>query len=281
MSLGIGRKNKSSKVSQSSYALKSTTAIDSLANSSPEIESTPSYIAESEKNKPLSTSSNNSIHEPVEPINPPNSTKNKHASWYNPQEHAAMKAEVTDNLRIQREIKTSQSKPSRTTGINDNFVRLDLRNSSGSCRGARNLKKVNKQKAWRAKHRFGKSDDGAETMDSDNPHPKKQWKKSKSQVNESSFASKRNGGVDPLDDFLDGMFHNAKSGKECGVACTRHGRPCKLMTVKRNNKGNKGRKFYVCSMPMGEKCDFFKWEEDTMEVSGDIFAFYICLYCNA
>ena len=146
---------------------------------------------------------------------------------------------------------------------------------------ARNLKKVNKQKAWRAKYRFGKSDteDGNENSIGNEGVTK--WGKKTSGENETKcFASARNGGVDPLDDFMDGVFMKKKSSKKReGVVCTRHSRPCKLMTVKRNNKGNKGRKFYVCSLPVGEKCDFFKWEEDTMEVRSRT-SLEILLYLN-
>ena len=192
----------------------------------------------------------------------------KHASWYNPQEHAQLKFEANDNLRIQQEIKNSKktNSVSSSSGINDNYVKLDLRNSAGSCRGARNLKKVNKQKAWRAKYRFGMSDGPiAEGDDETRGQARKRGKSNAPSDNEKHFLSK-NGGVDPLDDFMDGVFSSKNKGAKSGVVCTRHSRPCKLMTVKRNHKGNKGRKFYVCSMPVGEKCDFFKWEEDTVEV---------------
>ena len=55
--------------------------------------------------------------------------------------------------------------------------------------------------------------------------------------------------------------------------CTRHTHPCKLLTVKRNNEGNKGRKLYVCCMPRGDQCGFFKWEEDTVKVSSVVVMF--------
>lgn len=279
LSLWIGRK-KSARVQSSNVAMSTTLQIHDTASdySTVKIQHAESYentVANQEPtvSKPLesvaniSESSNYTQQLPSSCIE----VKPKHASWYNPQEHAALKAEVSDNLRIQKEIKqtTKSRNTSAGTGVNDNFVRLDLRNSSGSCRGARNLKKVNKQKAWRAKYRFGKSDavDGSEN---------RKWGKKSSENETNCFASARNGGVDPLDDFMDGVFTEKKSStKREGVVCTRHSRPCKLMTVKRNNKGNKGRKFYVCSLPLGEKCDFFKWEEDTMEVSSrDFFQFY-------
>ena len=91
--------------------------------------------------------------------NVPPKPKVKHAAWYDAEDHAAIKASSKPIEDMQ--AKKSTKKPT-SAGINDNFVRLDLKNSAGSCRGARNLKKVNKQKAWRAKYRFGKGDGGEE-----------------------------------------------------------------------------------------------------------------------
>lgn len=289
LSLGIGRQNRTKSVRQSTHV--STLKSTNKSSSTKSVTNTPSAELKSASINAASVTTTNSLAEPTskapfelqntssshvletetsfdilpEPIKP-----TKHAEWYNPEEHAAMKAQVSDNLRIEQEIKKPSSTSSSGAGVNDNFVRLDLRNSSGSCRGARNLKKVNKQKAWRAKYRFGKSDGPEEGNGDGNVYGgNRKWIKNTQNENETKcFASARNGGVDPLDDFIDGVFSDIKSNKREGVVCTRHSRPCKLITVKRNNKGNKGRKFYVCSMPVGEKCDFFKWEEDTMEVSG-------------
>ena len=287
LSLGIG-KRKSARAQSSKVVMNTTlqSSITASDNSTIKVPPTESNTVAQEHNisiplesvATISESSNDTQHQTSN-----NEVKPKHASWYNPEEHAALKAELSDNLRIQKEIKqtTKSRSTSSGTGVNDNFVRLDLRNSSGSCRGARNLKKVNKQKAWRAKYRFGKSDteDGNENSIGNEGVTK--WGKKTSGENENKcFASARNGGVDPLDDFMDGVFMKKKSSKKReGVVCTRHSRPCKLMTVKRNNKGNKGRKFYVCSLPVGEKCDFFKWEEDTMEVRSRT-SLEILLYLN-
>ena len=99
------------------------------------------------------------------------------------------------------------------------------------------------------------------------------------------------GGVDVVDDFLDGRFkpggaepRGAGGGAEDpdpragragagaiaayqrkdddAVRCARHGRKCKLLTVKKPGP-NKGRKFHVCCLPKGEGCDFFQWQSDT------------------
>ena len=124
---------------------------------------------------------------------------------------------------------------------NDNFVRLNMKNSAGACRGARN-------KSSRSK-RFEKYEK--------RPAKKKKMLQS---------------GVDPLDDFVDGVYkpsakESSKSDLSKAPICARHQRPCKLLVVKKNKTGNKGRKFYVCSLPRGEQCDHFEWADNTVEVS--------------
>jgi len=304
-----------------------------------------------------------------------------YAEWYDPKEFAQMEKEAKKTKDTPQQYSLAKrggrmqkvSNKSCASNVNDNFVRLDMRNSSGSCRGARNLKKVNKQKLWRSQHRFGMNDvdtqkgggDGVGDGNGNNGGAAAEfnpfgvdtgqgsqqgagqvgqqgssryngggggggYSKYNGKYNKKStaaakggdlkcFASARSGGVDPLDDFMDGVFSNKEDadaataataatatvssvndgGKEkkqrafpksmtptttpkptaakakpkqqernSGVPlCTRHERPCKLLVVKRNNKGNKGRKFYVCQMPRGEQCDFFKWEEDTVEAT--------------
>lgn len=220
------------------------------------------------------------------------SSRREYADWYDAQEHAEMDKEAELNAKKLEETKEQtkrRKKQSSSHGINDNFVRLDLKNSAGSCRGARNLKKVNKQKLWRAQHRFGMNDPDGNNDSGDESNPsymgnrqngKRSSKRDGGDVK--CFSSASNAGVDPLDDFMDGVFTKKKTSNEKKTSthprqpskrdndvpmCTRHQRPCKLLTVKKNNKGNKGRKFYVCSMPKGEQCDFFKWEEDTIEAT--------------
>ncbi|CAM9978884.1 unnamed protein product, partial [Discosporangium mesarthrocarpum] len=43
--------------------------------------------------------------------------------------------------------------------------------------------------------------------------------------------------------------------------CVKHQRRTKLLTVKKTGL-NKGRRFYVCSLPRGEGCAFFMWADD-------------------
>lgn len=242
-----------------------------------------------------------------------------YAEWYDQEEHSEMEKQSRKSSYCEHESnhKVSKSKGKKgrqmTTRINDNFVRLDLRNSAGSCRGARNLKKLNKQKHWRARHRFGMNDPAAEDdSDDDESADGVDVLRKRSHANRTTsdgaanggdlkcFASAKNAGVDPLDDYIDGVFSGGKDSKvrnssvkekgtdcttnksrapkrdESVPLCTRHQRPCKLLTVKKNAKGNKGRKFFVCSMPKGEQCDFFKWEEDTIEV-GNLFLLLFCI----
>ncbi|KAK1744325.1 ATP-dependent DNA helicase, RecQ family [Skeletonema marinoi] len=259
------------------------------------------------------TSASDSLEEPLKEDNTNNDdneeldfvlNNDSKSEWYDPDEHAEMDREAELHAKKMKETKeqTKQNrKLSSKHGINDNFVRLDLRNAAGSCRGARNLKKVNKQKLWRAQNRFGMNDRDGNNDSGDEANPSfgiggKYGYNNKGRSSGSSkkdggdvkcFSSASNAGVDPLDDFMDGVFSSKKTGNEKKSSsgngqrkptagptrdsdvpmCTRHQRPCKLLTVKKNTKGNKGRKFYVCSMPRGEQCDFFKWEEDTVEAT--------------
>lgn len=196
--------------------------------------------------------------------------------------------EPTTNKNFNPPNKTKQPRKKKTN--NDNFVRLNLRNSAGSCRGARNLKKHNRQKRWNAKrremcdeynHKKFETKDSYGVDDNDNdrvPQQNTTFRKLNS-INDA---------IDPIDDYLDGLFHEKTAKHEVDKCnniqkdpnaakkradvskhplCTRHNRPCRLLVVKKNTTGNKGRKFYVCSMPKGEQCNFFQWEDDTVEAA--------------
>ncbi|GMH53067.1 hypothetical protein TrLO_g6622 [Triparma laevis f. longispina] len=106
------------------------------------------------------------------------------------------------------------------------------------------------------------------------------WAEREQETTKKYFArSAGDAGVDVLDDLLDGKFLEKKitppkkSNKKTKqpkskpedstcVKCVRHSRKCKLLKVKKPGP-NRGKKFYVCSLPKGEGCDFFKWEEDS------------------
>ena len=143
---------------------------------------------------------------------------------------------------------------------NDNFVRTNLRNSAGACRGARNKKRMRKFRRYDNDY----SQDGDE---------KKKYKPSSSASAGGQQYVSRMTGLDPLDDYLDGVFHAKSSSKtktsynnqEDAPKCARHQKICKLVVVKKNTTGNKGRKFYACSMPRGEQCNHFQWAADTVE----------------
>lgn len=162
---------------------------------------------------------------------------------------------------------------------NDNFVRLNMKNNAGACKGARSLKQHNRMKRRRAEWKQRTNQLGVEENedDDDEEKEKKILRRSTTRKRISSIQA----AIDPLDDFLDGKFHT-NTEKKPGAAkqvssnhpvCPRHQRPCKLLVVKKNTSGNKGRKFYACSMPKGDQCDFFQWEEDTVEVR-------ICIFFN-
>lgn len=129
---------------------------------------------------------------------------------------------------------------------NDNFVRLNLKNAAGACRGARN-KKIRMRYHTKADNIF--VDNGVSKA------KRPAWKKTTDQS-----------GVDPLDDFLDGVYRAPSDTSSKVPKCARHQRPCKLLSVKKNTSGNKGRKFYVCSLPRGEQCEHFQWADNTVEV---------------
>ncbi|KAI2509531.1 Type III restriction enzyme [Fragilaria crotonensis] len=123
-----------------------------------------------------------------------------------------------------------------------NFVRLNMKNNAGSCRGAKRKSKWGRKREDEVQRK---------TLKPRNPRPVT---------------------FDPVDDFLDGVFHNGsrdetekKTEMSTGgstPSCGGHQRPCKVLEVKKNGS-NKGRKFFACSMPRGEQCDFFEWVDDS------------------
>ena len=149
---------------------------------------------------------------------------------------------------------------------NDNFVALNLKNAAGSCRGARNKTK-NKYRSSRYKENYRNI-----SMIGDKQHSHEVNDPPKVGISKNrSLRVMPNAGMDPLDDYFDGTLSSAsKQSEEDGkrtsskVCCVRHNRPCKLATVKKSGP-NKGRKFYVCSLPRGEQCDHFEWKEDTLD----------------
>lgn len=187
--------------------------------------------------------------------------------------------------------KIAPSKVVKKRRANDgNFVRLNLRNSAGSCRGARSKgrnKSERRGSSGRPPEEADKDDDA--NVDSQGK-ARSNWKpRGGPRLVENACA-----GIDPLDDFLDGTYNRpdstgaknkdgpvggppppkrssdaslasqSKSNSQVVPRCTRHKRPCKLLAVKKTGTGNKGRKFYVCGLPRGEQCDFFEWEDDTV-----------------
>ena len=144
-------------------------------------------------------------------------------------------------------------KPRRANN-NDNFVRLNLKNKGGSCRGGPQKKRNNTPTPKAGPHDTDDAlDDSRHRQDNRN--------------------SRRRQGkhIDPLDDYLDGAYQPTErkpsQATDSTPCCARHQLPCKLLTVKKNTTGNKGRKFYVCSMPRGDQCDHFEWKDDTLQVS--------------
>jgi ATP-dependent DNA helicase Q4 len=160
-------------------------------------------------------------------------------------------------MEIPRPNTAIENEAAHKATSNDNFVRLNLKNGAGACRGARNKKALRKaavihrQRLERTKAPLDqRTPPGIET----------------------TVICQLRTGVDPLDDLLDGTYQGTSSkskrpGRGAAPCCSGHQQPCKLITVKKNTRGNKGRKFYVCSFPRGEQCDHFEWADDTQEVS--------------
>ncbi|CAJ1969352.1 unnamed protein product [Cylindrotheca closterium] len=170
----------------------------------------------------------------------------------------------------------SSSRSQKPSKVNDNFVRLNMRNSAGSCRGAKNKKKRSR---WEERYQ---ERNGKENGDGKNNSWKKDSYESRSSAG--NFYTSKRTGLDPLDDYMDGVFHDKKSSSQqtkskdpkskappsttCTLPkCARHQKPCKLVVVKKTSTGNKGRKFYACSMPRGEQCNHFEWADDTLEAA--------------
>jgi hypothetical protein len=153
-----------------------------------------------------------------------------------------------------------EEKQPRSKKMNDNFVRQNLRNSSGSCRGARNKKRNS-----RYPDRYGKKNGDY-----------KKGKNNDERARGGHFYTSKRTGLDPLDDYADGVFHkkpdsaNPQTQQQTQQIpkCARHQLPCKLIVVKKTSTGNKGRKFHACCMPRGEQWYvLFSVERDQTQVS--------------
>jgi hypothetical protein len=176
----------------------------------------------------------------------------------------------------------------KTKHINENYVRLNLRNSSGTSHQRRHrTKKTNTTISTKQQR---PATENFEDENSSNLQYRQKSSTSRSMCITSNVL------IDPLDDYLDGTFDPNCGKVNPGVKeqqkqqrssstlttnkmndivavdqshpkCIRHGRTCQLLTVRKGNTGNRGRKFYVCSLPRGEQCNFFQWQEDTAQAA--------------
>lgn len=153
----------------------------------------------------------------------------------------------------------TKNKKSKSTG---NFVRQNLRNSAGTCLGARNKKTKSKaQLKWEQRKK-----------DRDEWYEKKQQGKTQSRKQRSDTAFVSRSGIDPVDDFLDGVYsgnpvsEKQRKGKSPIPTCSGHQLPCKKLVVKKAGP-NKGRPFFCCSFPRGNQCDHFQWADDTIQAA--------------
>ena len=183
--------------------------------------------------------------------------------------------------RNSKVILKSGLKKGQITPNNDNFIRQNLRNSAGSCRGARNKRSRQKHRWHKKQHVMKENDENQvnETCAKSTTETNPIRKDSSTDNTYGVPTASRLTGLDPLDDFLDGAFHPRQAQKTATAGmgdsqqhdapqCPRHQRPCKLLKVKKSTTGNKGRSFFACSMPRGEQCDYFQWADDTVQVRG-------------
>ena len=61
------------------------------------------------------------------------------------------------------------------------------------------------------------------------------------------------------DGYAGGSGYGNESSASGAPLCPGHSRPCRVFTA--STSTNMGREFYKCSMPDGEKCDFFEWAD--------------------
>jgi hypothetical protein len=164
--------------------------------------------------------------------------------------------EVMPRLTDASNEKTTAAK----TKPKQNFVRLNLRNKSGACRGS-TRRSHNKSKHPKSSRRFGT----AAPMERD-------------EIIDAAARHSTVEGIDPVDDFIDGTFAPPCAAADTTTKtkmqqrstttmhlCKGHQEPCKLLKVKKTGP-NKGRQFYVCPCPRFEQCDHFQWADDTQEV---------------
>lgn len=163
--------------------------------------------------------------------------------------------------------------------ISDNFIALNMkRKGTGKFRKIKSAKSLARRHAWMEDRQQTKSRGGKGCAD---------------EAGASSRSSRPGRAADPLDmclDLLEGSGqtckeHAEKSGvthalkevaqlrskdirdvrdpllKEVAPKCTHHLQTARLLRVKKSG-ANRGRRFYACSFPRGEECDFFMWVED-------------------
>lgn len=178
--------------------------------------------------------------------------------------------------------RTKPSKRLKAGEVSDNFVRLNLKRKG--------MFKYKKRKVSnpRAMARL----EGFKEMRRGNGH--KTWQREDSSgTSQPLGGSISRYGLDPLDGALDLVLpqgqrsdHDQTDGTTSAatgasttarvidrddllrlraVKCPRHNMPCKLLTTKKPGP-NKGRQFYVCSFPAGQRCDFFMWADDNPEL---------------
>jgi DEAD/DEAH box helicase/GRF zinc finger len=158
---------------------------------------------------------------------------------------------------------------SRRNTNKGNYVRLNLRNKAGSCRGARNVKARSKAAHQREQLKQQRNNRAAEDNNDSNGF---------GGGGGGSFTAAAplaaTNGLDTIDDYVDGVLQappsTSRSSKQRARSsaiplCRGHSQPCKRLVVKKTGP-NKGRVFFVCGGARGEQCHHFEWADDTVQV---------------
>lgn len=199
-----------------------------------------------------------------------NSTTKDDSLPQNPSSHITNLRAASQAMPRLYDTESSSTQPNtlrknKKSTANENFVRLNLRNKAGSCRGARKTS----AKAHHSRRHF--TDSSSMPNDSNG-------RQNRSMEAAGQVMAAKSSGIDIVDDFIDGVFDKKapKEAQQKGLKkvqqkaiplCTGHQQPCKLLTVKKTG-ANKGRKFYACPFPRGEQCQHFVWADDTVQVCG-------------
>jgi hypothetical protein len=161
--------------------------------------------------------------------------------------------------RTQSSSAVASHRKRKAGAVSDNFVRMDLKRK-GNFR-------------FKSKHKVGKH--GGRYSASRGSGRQEAGAAQQQKWGAQGSRELTGRGEDALDRCLDALVskqsddQDVSHGGDCPEAppplCPRHQRSTRLLTVKKSG-ANRGRKFYACSLPRGEGCNFFMWAEDNPQL---------------